>query len=102
MEFDYPHNLTSDEVRERLDCLGAYLRNRHGIDVSWDGDDRAIFKGRYLVIGFEGVMTFEDKLVRFKGKDPGRLWRKKATNYIRGKLETYFDPRTPVEELLRR
>ena len=102
MEFDYPHDLTNAEVHERLDALGAYLRDRHGIDVSWDGDSRAIFKGRYLVVRFEGVMTFEDKIVHFKGKDPGWAWRKKASNYIRGKLETYFDRNTPVEDLPRR
>ena len=101
MEFDYRHDLSRDQVRERLDALGAYLRNRHGIDVSWAGDDRAVFKGRYLVVRFEGVMTFEEGLVHFEGKDPGVLWRKKASNYIRGKLETYFDKNTPVADLPR-
>jgi hypothetical protein len=100
MEFDYPHTLTMDAVRERLGALGDYLQNRHGITITWDGD-RAMFKGRYLVVRFEGVMTFEDRLVHFKGKDPGMLWRKKATDYIKKKLAMYFDEHTPVTQLPR-
>ena len=101
MEFDYPHSLTNEAVRDRLSALGDYLQNRHGIRVTWEGDDKAMFKGRYLVVRFEGVMTFEEGIVHFRGKDPGLLWRKRASNYIKKKLGIYFDKNTPLETLPR-
>ncbi len=35
----------------------------------------------------------------FRGDDPGFLWRKKATEYIKNKLETYLDPTTAAADL---
>ena len=39
--------------------------------------------------------------VRFKGEDPGFLWRKKATEYIEGKLKAYLDPKVTISDLPR-
>ena len=100
MDFDFDHTFSDEEARERLAALGDYLRNRHGIAVAWEGD-RATFDGKYLVINIQGSMTLSRQHLRFSGKDPGLLWRKKATNYLRGKLEKYFDPGTPLDELPR-
>ncbi len=98
MQIDYPHQLGRDEARARLELLGAYLQNRHGIQVTWNGD-RAAFKGRYLVVKFSGELTYGDDIVQFRGEDPGMLWRKRAVAYITGKLNRYLDPAVPVEQL---
>jgi hypothetical protein len=101
MEIDYKHDLTEDEARERLQALADYLTNRHGINISWPEPMRARFSGRYLVVKIEGELTMDEKMVRFRGEDPGFLWRKRATDYIHGKLTKYLDPRTPLTALPR-
>ena len=98
MQFDYPHTLDPQEACERLEVLGTYLRNRHGIQVHWNGRE-GTFKGKYLMVTIDGQMTVEDKQLRFNGKDPGRLWRGKAVKYLKEKLEIYLNPLTPVSEL---
>lgn len=100
MELDYPHSLSKEEARERMEALGDYLKNRHGIKLSWEGD-RGSFKGKYLVVNIEGSFTLRDDKVELRGKDPGRLWRKKAMDYLKRKLATYLDPQTPVDKLPR-
>jgi hypothetical protein len=39
--------------------------------------------------------------VRFRGEDPGFLWRRKASDYIEGKLEKYLDAKVPIGDLPR-
>ena len=101
MEIDHKHALSIEDARARLKVLGEYLHNRHGIKVTWQDDDRAHFSGKYLVVKIEGNMTVEASRVRFKGEDPGFLWRKKATEYIEGKLTTYLDPKKALADLPR-
>ncbi len=101
MNIDYKHGLGKDEAKARLEALGEYLGNKHGIRVSWSSDDRATFNGKYMVVSIEGELSLSDDSVKFAGKDPGMLWRKKAKSYIEDKLETYLDPKTPVDQLPR-
>lgn len=102
MKIDHPtESLTREDVRARLRALSDYLFNRHGIKIQWDGEDKASFKGKYLVVKIEGELVIEEGVVKLKGKDPGMLWRKKAKGYLEGKLCTYLDPDTPVEDLPR-
>ena len=101
MEIDFKHDLSADDARARLQALGQYLQTRHGIRVSWADPSTAKFSGRYLVVKIEGELTMEGTMVRFRGEDPGFLWRKKATDYIHGKLSKYLDPRTPLDALPR-
>ena len=101
MEIDHKHGLPIEDARARMRILGEYLHNRHGIKVTWADDDRARFSGKYLVVKIEGEMKIEEGRVRFNAADPGFLWRKKATEYIQGKLKAYLDPKTPVAELPR-
>jgi hypothetical protein len=100
MNFDFPHGFSRQDARARLEALGDYLNNRHGIKVTWRGDT-ASFSGKYLVVSISGEMTLDERAVKVTGKDPGMLWRKKAVDYLRGKLETYLDPQTPLERLAR-
>jgi hypothetical protein len=101
MEIDYKHGLPDADARARLEVLGEYLHNRHGIRVTWSGDTSARFHGKYMVVKIDGQMTLEPGMVRFRGEDPGFLWRKKATEYIHGKLKSYLDPRSTIADLPR-
>ncbi|WP_428267730.1 polyhydroxyalkanoic acid system family protein [Haliangium sp.] len=100
MDIEYAYDLPLDDARARLEALGEYLTNRHGLRVQWSGD-QATVNGKYLVVKIEGEMKLTPGRVRFSGRDPGMLWRKKAKDYLHGKLATYLDPRTPVDELPR-
>ena len=99
MEIDYRHSLPDDDARARLQALGEYLTNRHGIKVSWLDANRAKFSGKYLVVKIEGELSMTPGIARFRGEDPGFLWRRKASDYIEGKLAKYLDPKIPIAEL---
>jgi len=101
MEIDYKHELADDDARARLTALGEYLGNRHGIKVSWIDPNRARFSGKYLVVKIDGEISMSKGVVRFRGEDPGFLWRKKAVDYIEGKLMKYLDPKVSLADLSR-
>ena len=101
MEIDYKHGLPDADARARLEVLGEYLHNRHGIRVTWPSENTARFVGKYMVVKIDGEMRLESGIVRFRGEDPGFLWRKKATEYIQGKLTSYLDPKKQLSELPR-
>lgn len=101
MQFEYSYEMPDEEVRPRLEALGEYLQNRHGIQVTWSSDGKANFSGRYMVVKIDGTLTYGNGRIMFRGQDPGLLWRKKAIQYMQGKLTTYLDPRTPVDKLPR-
>lgn len=99
MEIDFKHALSDQDAKARIDLLGQYLANKHGIKVSWLEPTRARFSGRYLVVKIEGELSMKPNRVLFKGEDPGFLWRNRAKDYIENKLEAYLDPSTPTEKL---
>ena len=99
MEIDFPYSLSDDDARTRLKLLGEYLGNRHGIKATWLDDSRARFSGKYLVVKIEGELSCGGGHARFKGEDPGFLWRNRAKDYIQGKLAKYLDPANAVDEL---
>ena len=92
MEIDFPYSLSDPDARARLEILGTYLANRHGIKVTWLDDGRARFSGKYLVVKIDGELTLGSGHAQFKGEDPGFLWRNRAKDYIQGKLAKYLDP----------
>jgi hypothetical protein len=102
LRVEYPlGSLSKDDAKARLVALGEYLQNKHGINVTWNGDTGAV-KGKYLVVSIEGSMFFTADRAVFEGKDPGMLWRGKAKDYLNGKLAMYLDPKKKLEELPRR
>jgi len=101
LSIDHAHSLPLDDARARIHALGEYLSNKHGISVTWEGDDRAKISGKYLVVSIEGSVTVAEKNVRFEGKDPGMLWRGKAKDYLNAKLTKYLNPSTPLDALPR-
>jgi hypothetical protein len=101
MKIDYQHPFTDDEARSRIEALGDYLSNRHNIKVEWLDGSRARFAGKYLVVKIDGELSIAPGVVRFRGEDPGMLWRKKASEYIEGKLAKYLDPKAPLASLPR-
>ncbi len=98
MKFEYAHSVELSEAQERLERLGSYLQNRHGIDVHWT-DNECTIDGKYLLVKIEGKMIVEGDRVQFDGRDPGMLWRGKAVKYLKEKLEMYLDTSTPIDEL---
>jgi hypothetical protein len=99
MEIDFPYELSDQEARGRLDLLSQFLANKHGIAVTWVDPAKARFSGKYLVVRIEGDLTLGSGHARFRGEDPGFLWRGRAKEYIQGKLAKYLDPKTPVDQL---
>ena len=100
-EIEHRHSLEDDDARERLRALGDYLSNKHGIGVTWSGNDEARIHGKYMVVTIEGSVKLTPGRVVFSGKDPGMLWRGKAKQYLERKLQKYLDPSTPVSDLPR-
>ncbi len=93
--------LSRDDAKARLEALGEYFQNKHGLSVTWQGDSAAV-SGKYLVVSIDGALRFEGDKVVFEGKDPGMLWRGKAKEYLAGKLEKYLDAARPLADLPRR
>lgn len=99
MEIDFKYSLSDQDARARLDLLGQYLGNKHGIKVTWVDDGRAQFSGKYLVVKIVGELTLRNGQAQFRGEDPGFLWRNRAKDYIEGKLAMYLDPRATTGDL---
>lgn len=99
MEIDFPYSLSDQDAKSRLDILGQYLANKHGIKVAWLDPNRAKFTGKYLVVKIDGELSLGNGHARFKGEDPGFLWRNRAKDYIQGKLEKYLDPKNAISDL---
>ncbi len=98
MEIDFKYVLSDTDARARLEILGQYLQNKHGIKVAWIEDTKAKFTGKYLVVKIDGELTVKNGLAQFRGEDPGFLWRGRAKDYIESKLAKYLDPKlTPAE-----
>jgi hypothetical protein len=100
-ELSVPHRLELSDARARLHALGDYFMNKHGLTVTWTGDDEVSVSGTYLVVTISGSLRLSPSAVSFSGKDPGMLWRGKAKDYLLGKIEKYLNPATPVETLPR-
>ena len=92
--------MSQEDAKARLGALGEYLKHKHNIEVIWTGD-RATVKGRYMVVGIDGSLSFQGGKAVFEGKDPGFLWRGKAKDYLQNKLSMYLDPKTKLEDLRR-
>jgi len=99
MEIDFKYALPDEEARARLETLGQYLQNKHGIKVTWTEPTKARFSGKYLVVKIDGELSINNGLCQFRGEDPGFLWRGRAKEYIESKLQKYLDPKTPPTEL---
>ncbi len=99
MEIDFPYVVTDGDARSRLEILGQYLVNRHGIRVTWVDATHARFSGKYIVVKIDGELTLGNGHAQFKGEDPGFLWRNRAKDYIHGKLAKYLDPQIEPAQL---
>ena len=101
MKFEYSYEVSREDARARLEALGDYLNNRHGINASWTEEYKGRFTGKYMMVTIDGELDIQEGKVNFSGKDPGMLLRKRAIKYLKGKLATYLDPNTPIEQLPR-
>lgn len=99
MEIDFQYTLSDEDARSRLEILGQYLINKHGIQVTWLERTRARFSGKYLVVKIDGELTVGNGRAQFRGEDPGFLWRNRAKDYIQGKLAKYLDPKAEPSQL---
>jgi|SRR5665647_2101129 len=99
MEIDFQYVLSDQEARSRLELLGQYLVNKHGIKVTWQDENRARFSGKYLLVKIEGELSVGNSHAQFKGEDPGFLLRGRAKDYIQSKLAKYLDPKIAIGDL---
>jgi hypothetical protein len=99
MEIDFQYSLPDPDAKSRLEILGEYLGNKHGIKVTWVDAGRAKFTGKYLVVKIDGELSIGNGRAQFKGEDPGFLWRSRAKDYIQSKLAKYLDPGLQLAEL---
>jgi hypothetical protein len=99
MEIDFPYELSDQDARGRLDILAQYLANKHGIKVTWIDPAKCKFSGKYLVVRIDGELTLGGGRAKFRGEDPGFLWRGRAKDYIHNKLATYLDPKNTPDSL---
>jgi hypothetical protein len=99
MEIDFQYALSDQDAKSRLEVLGKYLENKHGIKVTWQDEKKAKFSGRYLMVKIEGELAVGNSRATFKGEDPGFLLRARAKDYIQGKLAKYLDPKTALGDL---
>jgi len=99
MEIDFPYVLSDTDAKTRLELLGKYLANKHGIKVTWLDANKARFSGKYLLVKIEGELSLGNSRAQFKGEDPGFLLRGKAKEYIQGKLAMYLDPKVTAASL---
>lgn len=93
--------LSREDAKARLEALGEYFQNKHGLSVTWQGDSASV-RGKYLVVTIDGSLRFEGDKVVFEGQDPGMLWRGKAKDYLTEKLTKYLEPSRPLADLPRR
>lgn len=100
LDLSVSHRLSPDEALSRVQALGDYYKNRHGARVSWNGN-RGTISTTYLTMKADIDFIVGEGAVRLDGPDPGFLLRGKVTSYLKGKLETYLDPTTPLAELPR-
>ena len=99
MEIDFQYVLSDQEARSRLELLGQYLVNKHGIKVTWQDENKARFSGKYLLVKIEGELSVGNSHAQFKGEDPGFLLRGRAKDYIQSKLAKYLDPAVAIADL---
>ena len=99
MGIDFQYSLSDNDSKSRLEILGTYLGNRHGIKVTWVDPQRAKFSGKDLVVKIDGELTLGNGHAQLKGEDPGFPWRSRAKDYIQGKLAKYLDPKAEASQL---
>jgi hypothetical protein len=99
IQISVPHRLPAEDALARVHALGKYFQNRHGMSMRWESERVGHLAGRYLLISIDGRFSVDERAVHLDGQDPGLLLRAKATDYLRGKLETYLDPATPLADL---
>ncbi len=98
MKFQQPHSLAKDEARRRVEKLTRHWQQKHGVNVTWDGD-AAHLVGTVNGITFDASVVVSERQVDAEGSDPGILVRAMATAYFKRKLATYLDPKKSIEDL---
>lgn len=94
----YPHNLSRQEARARIQALTAYWDWRYHTHTTWDGYTGEI-SGKVLGIRFRGVVHIEERqlhgqlMAGFLGERLG------GRQYLLRKLNDYMDPRHTLDEL---
>jgi hypothetical protein len=101
MELSHNHQFDENEARQRIRALADYMQNRHGMQVTWTGDDAMHLRGKYTVVSIDAQVTLKPGVVHVLGKDPGMMLRATAKKYVGGKLANYLDPGVPLDQLPR-
>ena len=101
MEIEHNHPFTHEEAKERVRALADYLKNKHGMNIAWSGDDRFHLTGKYTVVNLDVTVSVAPNKIHVNGPDPGLVLRGPAKAYIARKVSEYLSPNAALETLPR-
>jgi len=89
LKVEQNHSLSIEEARQRIGNF-AELLGKHGLTVTWTGENEATVKGKYIIVEIDAVVKVSEKAVVIEGKDPGFLWRNKAKEFLSTQMAAYL------------
>lgn len=93
------HELTNEDVRDRLKRLGDYLAKKHGLNVVWNNEERVHVTGKVMLVNVDATVSLVPGKVKLFGKDPGSLCRKMVEDFLLSSIKKYLDPNVTAAHL---
>lgn len=100
IKLDFPHTLSAEEARKRVEALLAYWARKYGIRATWAGE-KATMAGKAMGFAFDGWLQVNPSVVGGEASDPGMLLRGQAKKYLERKLGEYLDPKRALADILK-
>ncbi len=91
IEVKVNHAFSRDAARERVSYLLDYWNRRFGVKAFWRGF-RVYLSGKVFGIQVKAAFDVGDHQVVAMSADPGRVFRSRASDYVKQKLKKYLSP----------
>ena len=98
MKLEFPHSLSLDEAKARIQALLDYWSRTYGVKSTWNGD-KATFAGKAMGVTIDGHLTVNASGIGGEAKDPGMLLRGQAQKYLTKKFADYLDPKKNLSDV---